>query len=117
MLFSFLRDTETLQKPLRDCCRGTHEALLDRHVVDLVAEVARTGQRDPGRRAPLGITSDANHHYPISVAQVLGGDRISQFGVENGDQVWHRGDDAVISESNQVFVLELHNEATARITV
>jgi len=108
---------EILEEILPDCCLRTPEAPLDRHIVDLITEVARTGQRDPGPRAPLGITSDANHHDAVAVAQVLGGNGVSQLGVEHGDQVRHRGDDGAIPDGNQVFVLELHHHATAAIGV
>src|SRR4051812_31330931 len=89
------------------------ESLLDRNVVDVVFEVARSSKLDALRSAPFAVAWDRHHADPEAIAQLLSGDRIAALGVENRDQVRNGDDDLVVFDDDQVLVLETDRHLAA----
>src|SRR5262249_22567174 len=73
------------------------EPLLDRNVVDVVAEVARPGEREPCIGAPARVARRRDHGDAEAVAQLLGRDRLAGLRVEDDDQVGHGDDDLAVA--------------------
>ena len=67
---------------------------LHRLVVEVVAEGPGPGDLEASRRAPDRIAGERDDGDPLPVAEALGRDRLGDLGVEDRDQVGHRGEDA-----------------------
>src|SRR5262249_51291052 len=91
------------------------EPLLDRHVVDVVAEVARPGEREPGVGAPARIARRRDHGDAEAVAELLRRDRLAGLRIEHDDQVRHRDDDLAVTKRDEMLVLEAKLERRALV--
>src|SRR6185437_14380727 len=86
---------------------GRGMQLLDRLVVEVVAERARARRGEAALAAPDVVAAQRDDADALSIAQPLGRDRSSRLAVEHGDDVGNRGDHASVLERNEVLVLDL----------
>ena len=70
--------------------------MLDRDVIEVVAEGARAGHLDAAPRAPDRIAREGDHGHALAVAETLGRDRLRRLAVDHGDQVGHGGQHAAV---------------------
>src|SRR5262245_50665458 len=100
----------TSRRATRSDSRPQAEALLDRDVLDVVAEVAGADEGQSLWRAPAGVARRRDHRDPEAISQLLGRDRLAGLGIEDDDQVRYRGDDLSVADRDQVLVLEADAE-------
>src|SRR5690348_5053271 len=93
------------------------KTLLDRHVIHVVTEVARSDQRQALRSSPFAVARCCDHGDPEAVSELFGGDRLTGFRAENDDEIWHRGDYLAVAYRDEVLVLKTQHQRGAGITL
>ena len=87
--------------------------LLDRDVVEVVAEGRGPASSRPARRPPDRVAREGDDRDALAVAQPLGRDRLARLGVEHGDEVGHDRQHLAVLERDEVLVLDLEPQRRA----